>query len=143
MTANMGFKQQRNTMKLSIFVLLIAVVTPNMGCTKKQNAFDMTVQEVDALNGFILKGISISGKIENGCIAAEDEFIVKRNNKEILKQTARIVNVKNLKDLDSFDGKVFKGDYISLYIPDGKKEDVQVGDIVSSNAVSCNTTPNK
>ena len=121
------------------FLLALAV----QGCDSKSNDFEMKVDQVDELKGFILKGISLSGKIESGCIANDDEFIVERDGKEVLRTTVRIVNVLDLKDVDSFSGKVFQGDYVTFYIPDGKLQDVQAGDIVISNTTSCKNDSRK
>ena len=97
----------------------------------------MTIDRVDELNGMILKGISISGTVETGCIANDDAFVVTRNGKEIHQNTVRVLNVKDLQDPDNFNGEVYIGDYVTLYIPDGKKQDIQSGDILSSNTISC------
>lgn len=121
--------------------MLLAIQTT--GCSENSNDFEMEVAQVDVLQGFILKGISISGKVEKGCISNDDEFVVTRNGKEVLKTTTRILNVLDLKDPDSFNGKVFTGDYVTLYIPDGKKQDVQPGDRLISNTISCEKEPSK
>jgi hypothetical protein len=51
----------------------------NTGCGWFSNRFEMTVDRVDELKGFILKGISITEKITVGCIANVDEYFVKRD----------------------------------------------------------------
>ncbi len=116
------------------FMMLITLI---LGCENSSNDFRMTVDKVDELNGMILKGISISGKIERGCIANDDAFFIKRNGKPIHNNTTRILNVQDLKEPDNFGGEVYAGDYVTLYIPDGKKQDIVPGDILSSNTTSC------
>lgn len=119
-------------------VLLSASIFFMAGCDKQSNRFQMTIDRVDELNGMILKGISISGTVETGCIANDDAFVVTRSGKDIHQNTVRILNVKDLKDPDNFNGDVFTGEYVTLYIPDGKKQDIQPGDVLSSNTISCN-----
>jgi translation elongation factor EF-1alpha len=119
------------------FLLITTLTMQMIGCEKSSNDFRMTVDKIDELNGMILKGISISGKIESGCIANEDAFVIKRNGKLIHNNTTRVLNVQDLKDPDNFGGEVFTGDYVTLYIPDGKKQDIAPGDILSSNTTSC------
>lgn len=123
-----------NNRFLPFLVLLALSIT---GCTKAPEEFSMKVDRVDELKGMILKGISITGKIERGCIANDDEFVVQREGKEVLRTTTRVVNVDGLKNSDSFTGEVKEGDVVTFYIPDGKKEDVLVGDLVSSKTTSC------
>lgn len=117
--------------------LIIPLTMQIIGCGKSSNDFRMTVDKIDELNGMILKGISISGKIESGCIANDDAFVIKRGGKQIHNNTTRILNVQDLKDPDNFGGEAFTGDYVTLYIPDGKKQDIAPGDILSSNTTSC------
>lgn len=125
------------TRSCAALFLAITLVMHIVGCEKSSNDFQMTVDRVDELNGMILKGISISGKIESGCIANDDAFVIKRNGKPIHNNTTRVLNVQDLKDPDNFGGEVFAGDYVTLYIPDGKKQDIAPGDILSSNTTSC------
>lgn len=125
-------------MKINILVLLIILTVQITACSKAPKDFEMTVNEVVELKGFILKGISISGKVNEGCIANEDDFIVKRDGKQILVTSTRILNVQGLEDPESFTGETRKGDYVTLYIPDGKKDDVKIGDVLSSKETSCN-----
>lgn len=125
-------------MRITTAVLLTLCVIPGMGCSKKEpKPFEMTVDKVDELNGLILRGISISGKVTSGCIANDNAFIVQRNGQQVLKEITRVVNVEGLEDADSFTGEVVEGDYVTFYIPDGKKQDVAVGDVVSSSVTSC------
>lgn len=125
-------------LRLYIPIFLITpLIMQIIGCEKSSNDFRMTVDKVDELNGMILKGISISGKIESGCIANDNAFVIKRDGKQIHNNTTRILNVQDLKDPEHFGGEVFTGDYVTLYIPDGKKQDIAPGDILSSNTTSC------
>ncbi len=118
-----------------IFIVFLALAVAH--CDSNSNQFEMTVDKVDLLQGFVLKGISMTGTVSTGCLANDDEYTVLRDGKEVLKTTARIVNVAGLEDSDTFDGNVYKGEVITLYIPDGKQEDVLQGDAVISKQVSC------
>ncbi len=124
-------------MKTKIIALSLLMAVQMAGCSKSPEEFSMKVDKVDELKGMILKGISITGKIENGCIANDDEFVVYRGGKEVMRTTTRVVNVDGLKNSDSFTGEVKLGDVVTFYIPDGKKEDVQVGDLVTSKTTTC------
>lgn len=124
-----------------LWVLVLGLTAVTSGCAKSPSPFEMTVSRVDKLEGFILKGISITGTVSHGCIANEDIYIVRRKGEQVFTTDTRIVNVEGLKDPDAFDGKVFEGNVVTFYIPDGKLEDVLVGDEVSSEKVSCAPTP--
>lgn len=99
-------------MKVKIAALLTLIVCAS--CTQKIPDFEMTVETVDALNGLILKGSSITGKVQKGCIANDDEYVISRKGKEILKTTTRILNVEIINSDQEFDGKVQQGDVVTL-----------------------------
>lgn len=120
-------------MKIKIVILLMFLVIPITGCDKASNDFEMTVERVDELKGVILKGISIIGTIKSGCIANVDKYIVKRDGKNVFETTARILEVSKKPGAEA----AVRGDYVHLYIPDGKTEDVKPGDVVVSNMTSC------
>jgi translation elongation factor EF-1alpha len=120
-------------MKIKIAILLLFVVVPNMGCAKASSDFKMSVAEVRQLNGMVLKGIYLAGKIKSGCIANTDEYIVERDGKKIFETMARIFEVVEKPGAES----AVKGDYVKLYIPDVKAEDFKLGDIVISSKTSC------
>lgn len=124
-------------MKIKNVLFLIFLAIPGAGCDIASRDFEMTVERVEVLKGFILKGIAISGAIKSGCIANDDVFVVKRDGEKVLETTARILDVSKKSGTEPFNGKAFKGDFVHLYIPDAKEEDVRVGDIVSSGQTSC------
>lgn len=132
----MQFYKNKTIGRLPLNVAMI-FVGMLVGCSKSANEVQMTVDQVDELKGMILKGISISGEIENGCIANDSEYRVIREGDEIHRDTVRILNVRDLKDPDAFDGKAFQADYVTLYIPDGKKGDIKPGDLLVSESTSC------
>jgi translation elongation factor EF-1alpha len=123
----------RTVMKIKIAALLLFAVVPNMGCAKASSDFKMSVEEIRELKGVVLKGIYIAGKIKSGCIANTDKYFVERDGKNILETMARIFEVVEKPGAES----AVKGDYVKLYIPDGKVEDVKLGDIVTSSKTSC------
>lgn len=134
-------------MKIKTVMLLMFLVIPSMGCDRGANDsdkisgssekasddFEMTVERVDELKGAILKGIAVIGTINSGCIVNMDKYVVKRNGKNALETDARILEVTKKPGAEA----AVKGDYVHLYIPDAKPEDVKPGDMVVSNMTSC------
>ncbi len=123
-------------MRIKTFTSLLFVATLVVGCDTAPKSFEMTVEKVDELKGFILKGISVSGLVTSGCIANNDIYKVKRNGEIVLETDTRILEVSNIKP-EEFEGKAAKGDTVHLYIPDGKPGDVEPGDILLSDNTSC------
>jgi hypothetical protein len=125
-------------MKLKIVALLLFVVVPNMGCAKVTENFEMSVERVEELKGVILKGVAISGTVKSGCIINNDMYTLKRDGKDILETSARILDIKK-KNGTPYNGEeaAFKGDSVHLYIPDAKGEDYKLGDIATSSKTSC------
>lgn len=134
-------------MKIKTAVLLMFLVIPNVGCDrgssdpgqvsnvpqKTSSGFEMTVERVDELKGVILKGIAVIGTINNGCIINMDKYAVKRDGQKVFETDARILEVANKPGAQ----EASKGDYVHLYIPDGRPEYVRPGDIIVSNTTSC------
>lgn len=127
-------------MNINNIIILFTITILTMGCAKTPNNFEMTVERVDKLGGFVLKGISISGTVAVGCIASDAVFNVKRSDEQVLEHTAKILTVsKNGKNKPP-NGEAIKGEYATFYIPDGSEDDVKVGDIISSSVISCKKT---
>ena len=84
-------------MKMGVALVLMALAVQTAGCAKSATDFEMPAEKIDVLPGFILKGISISGEVKSGCIASEDEFVVKRDGKEILRTTTEYLTYVILK----------------------------------------------
>jgi hypothetical protein len=124
-------------MKIKTAILIALVAILNHGCAKPSSDFAMTIDQVDELKGFILKGISITGKVTVGCIANEDIYSVMRDGKKVLETSIRILNVAGLENQESFNGEIYEGEEVTLYIPDGKTQDVLPGDKLVSDIVSC------
>lgn len=127
-------------MKIKTVVLLMFLVIPNLGCDrgksdseKASSDFEMTVERVDELKGVILKGISVIGTVKSGCIANMDKYTVKRDGKDLFATDARILEVTEKPGAEA----AVKGDYVHLYVLDGKPDDVKPGDIVISGTTSC------
>jgi hypothetical protein len=123
----------------TLVVTLFAFVA--IGCNQSPKNFEMKVERVDELKGFILKGISISGTVNAGCIANDAQYQVSRDGKPVLENTARILSVmikgKDKNEDKPFNGEAAEGEYVTLYIPDGKKQDVLLGDLATSDLISC------
>lgn len=123
--------------------LIFALLTTTLlaACQQEKLTFEMQVDEVQELHGFILKGISITGAIKRGCLSNENIYTIKRKGTQVLSTDARILSIKELKTADSFNGEAYTGETVTLYIPDGKKDDVVPGDVVISTVSSCPKGP--
>lgn len=121
-------------MKLKMMILAGLLA---LGCNSQASEFKMKVDLVDELSGFVLRGLSITGTVEQGCIAHDNELIVARNGKEVLKTVARILLVEGLQEGEEIDGEAYKGEVVSFYLPDMKKDVVEIGDWVIGNATTC------
>ena len=126
-----------NNLRACAWLLLVALVS----CGSEPKQFEMTVDKVDHLQGFVLKGLSVSGTIALGCIANEDRFTLSRGDQLVLEEQVRILNVADLPDPEAFDGTAAAGAYVTLYLPDAKLGAVLPGDILSSLKTSCKPTP--
>ncbi|TVZ42019.1 hypothetical protein P886_1371 [Alteromonadaceae bacterium 2753L.S.0a.02] len=108
------------------------------GCEPKpQYDFELTIDKIEHLKGFILKGLAVTGPVSQGCLAQQNPIQILRDGKEVLKEEARIINVKGLTSSEEFSGEVNKGDVVSLYIPDRNLGDVLPGDKVVANDTTC------
>ncbi|MEY4590090.1 MAG: hypothetical protein RL497_2166 [Pseudomonadota bacterium] len=124
--------------KKTIFLILCATNSLAFG-----QEFELKIDRIDELHGFVLKGLSISGKIKTGCITNENEFALMRNKTLILNETAKLLTVRDLKPTQTFNGEAYKGEYVTLYLPDRKKDEVQLGDVVRSSTASCPQGPTR
>ncbi|WP_045857729.1 hypothetical protein [Teredinibacter purpureus] len=116
---------------------IVAVTLGLTSCEKNEHRFELTVDKVELLKGFMLKGLALSGTVTYGCIANEDWFFIQRNGELVQKADTRLLKIANLKAGEAFDGKANKGDYATFFIPDGNTGDVLVGDSIVSSTVSC------
>jgi selenocysteine-specific translation elongation factor len=121
-------------MKLKMMILAGLLA---LGCNSQASEFKMKIDHINEMNGFVLKGLGVSGTVEQGCIAHDNEFVVVRDGKEVLKDIARLLMVKDLQEGEEIDGEAYTGEVITLYLPDIKKEVVELGDWVIGNATTC------
>ena len=121
-------------MKLKMMTLagLLAV-----GCSSQASEFKMKIDNIDEMNGFVLRGLAISGTVEQGCIAHDNEFVVARDGKEVLKTVTRILLVEDLQEGEEIDGEAYTGEVVTFYLPDMKKEVVEIGDWFIGKATTC------
>lgn len=124
-------------MKITSIILLIAMIPAVVSCGSKKQDFEMTVEKVEVLKGLILKGLAISGTVKSGCIVTNDEMVIKREAGQIVETTARVLNVLKGSEAEAVEGQASQGNYVSLYIPDGKEGDISIGDAVFSDKGSC------
>lgn len=118
--------------KMMILAGLLAV-----GCTNQASEFKMKIDNINEMNGFVLKGLGITGMVEQGCIAQDNEFVVVRDGKEVLKTITRILMVEDLREGEEIDGEAYTGEVVTFYLPDMKKEVVEIGDWVIGKATTC------
>lgn len=124
-------------MKLKCWAL-VALTALMSSCSKANtNAFEMTIDTINEMNGYILKGVAIGGTVEHGCISHDNEFVVMRNGKEVLKEITRILMVEDLQEGEEIDGEAYKGEVVTFYLPDMKKEIVEIGDRVIGKVTTC------
>ncbi len=124
-------------MQQKFFAILVGSLFILCGCSSRSPEFEMTVEKVDELKGFILKGIAISGPVTRGCIANDATYVIKRKGKKVFEDRAQILLAVKDGISREFNGETIKGDVASLYIRDGKLDDVQIGDVLSSDTKSC------
>lgn len=110
-------------------------------CSSEKHTFEMPVEEVAELKGFILKGVSLSGTVKSGCITNENQLSIKRNGQVIYTEKMRLLQVMSLKDNETFNGEAYTGERIVIYIPDAKKDAILPGDVVISTVSSCANGP--
>jgi len=124
-------------MKNNLTKLIPLLVVSGLANSLSASEFKMHVEEVDLLNGMIMRGISLTGPVAEGCLANEDEYQVLRGDKVVVKEITRIVNIEGLKSSEEFTGKTVRGEKVSLFIPDAREGTFKVGDVVVSKNTSC------
>lgn len=108
---------------------------------KQESKFVMPIESVQKLQGFVLKGLSISGKVTKGCIARDQEYTITRNGKQILTTQVRLLNINDFPEHLDFNGEVYLGESPNFYLPDMKEGEVVAGDIVTSMTATCTLGP--
>ena len=111
-----------------------------VGCNKAPVAFEMTIDTVDKLNGLLLKGVALSGTVRVGCIAEGTPFVVYRENEKILEESVRILSVSNDGNNKPPNGEALEKELVTLYLPNINVQQIVVGDVIRSEAVSCRKT---
>ena len=123
---------------LQTLMCLVGLLT---SCSKQEHKFVMTIDTVQKLQGFVLKGLSISGKVTKGCIAKDQEFTLTRNGKQILTTQVRLLSINDFPEHLEFNGEVYEGESPNFYLPDMKEGEVVAGDIVTSKTATCTLGP--
>lgn len=116
----------RNTTALLIAALSVS------GCDRGPEPFQMTVDKVQTFQGFILKGLGVSGTVEKGCIANYDAFVVKRKGKVVYEATASIIS------LDGTEGFEAPANHkVEFYLKDAPEGAAEVGDVLEAKETTC------
>lgn len=101
-------------------------------CDRGPEPFQMTVDKVQTFRGFVLKGLGVSGTVEQGCIANYDVFVVKRKGKVVYEATASIIS------LDGVEGsEAPAGHKVEFYLKDAPDGAAAVGDVLEAKKTTC------
>lgn len=119
------------------FLLITLLLATCSACSSEKLTFEMPVDTVNQLNGFVLKGVALSGTVKSGCITNENQISIKRQGKVIHTEKMRLLEITSLKENQQFNGEAYTGETIILYIPDVKKDDFLPGDVVVSTVSVC------
>lgn len=121
--------------KQSFLIALISAAVSS--CSNEKLTFEMPVEEVKELKGFVLKGLSLAGTVKSGCVTNENQISIRRAGKVVYSERMRLLEVLDIKESQTFNGEAYTGERIILYIPDGKKGDIVPGDVVISTVSVC------
>ena len=107
-------------------------------CDRGPEPFRMTVENVQSMRGFVLKGLGVGGTVEQGCIANYDAFVVKRNGKVVYEEKASIMS------LDGVEGfEASAGHKVEFYLSGAADGAVAVGDILEAEVTTCGKSKDK
>lgn len=107
-------------------------------CDRGPEPFQMTVENVQSMRGFVLKGLGVGGTVEQGCIANYDAFVVKRNGKVVYEGKASIMS------LDGVEGfEAGAGHEVEFYLIDAADGAVAVGDVLEAEVTTCGKNKGK
>ncbi len=101
-------------------------------CSRGPEPFQMTVDNVQSFRGFMLKGLGASGTVEQGCIAANDVFVVKRDGKVVYEDSASMISVDQAEGYEAGAGQK-----VEFYLRDAPDGAVQAGDILEAKETTC------
>lgn len=119
------------------FFLIALLLAASSAYSSEKHSFEMPVEKINELNGFVLKGLALSGTVKSGCITNENKISIKRKGKVIHTEKMRLLEITGLKADQQFNGEAYTGETIQLYIPDVKKDAILVGDVVVSTVSVC------
>lgn len=120
-------------MKIINTLVLLTFTLPAIGASATPaQPFEMTVDKVTELKGFVLKGLALQGKVKSGCIASNDMYQVYRNGKPVFKSDTQILDVEKH---EAFEAAA--GDNTNFYVRDGKPGQVIAGDVLKSTDTHC------
>lgn len=107
-------------------------------CSRGPEPFKMTVDNVQSMRGFVLKGLGVRGTVKQGCIANNDAFVVKRNGKVIYETNASILS------LDGVQGFEASANHkVEFYVRDAADGAVAVGDVLEASVTTCGKSKKK
>lgn len=101
-------------------------------CDRGPEPFQMTVDNVQSMRGFVLNGLGVSGTVEQGCVANYDTFFVKRDGKVVYEAVA---SVMSLDGVQGFEAPA--GHKVEFFLKDAADGAVAVGDVLEAKETTC------
>lgn len=111
-------------------VLLAALALS--ACNRGPEPFRMTVDDVQSMRGFVLKGLGVGGTVEQGCIANYDVFVVKRQGKVVYEGKVSIMSLDGLQGFEAGEGHK-----VEFYLAGAADGAVAVGDAIEAKVTTC------
>lgn len=114
--------------KASALLTILAV----SACDRDPERFQMKVDHVQSMRGFVLNGLGVGGTVEQGCIANHDTFVVKRNGEVVYEAKASIMSLDGLQGFEAS-----AGHKVEFYLKDSADGAVAVGDTLEAEETTC------
>ncbi|WP_018013466.1 hypothetical protein [Teredinibacter turnerae] len=116
----------------TVALLSLTLTFSQAQAAKNAEPFEMKVDKVTLLKGFILKGLALEATVKQGCIASHDIYQVYRDGKKVYETNTQILDVEGQ---EAYEAKA--GDHTNFYAPDAKEGQIIAGDILKSSVTHC------
>ncbi|ACR12013.1 hypothetical protein [Teredinibacter turnerae] len=116
----------------TVALLSLTLTFSQAQAAKNSESFEMKVDKVTLLKGFILKGLALEATVKQGCIASHDIYQVYRDGKKVYETNTQILDVEGQ---EAYEAKA--GDHTNFYAPDAKEGQIIAGDILKSSVTHC------
>lgn len=101
-------------------------------CDRGPEQFQMTVDNVQSMRGFVLNGLGVGGTVAQGCIANHDAFVVKREGKVVYEAKASIMSLNGVEGFEAG-----AGHKVEFFLKDAADGAVAVGDVLEAEVTTC------